>query len=292
MRHERATDELREVAALYALGSLTQNEARNFETHLSEGCLVCETELRQFKRAAAGIGAGVNQAEPPEYIRDLLSARIEREPQIDMKQDDKVKPELDTVRTAPMISYINEPQKKKTSILPWFLVAVLAIAAGLGGYLWKMEKGKNAQLQTKITDTQSNEKVLQGLLDTLREKNGNFEQLLETVSKPGTKIALLKGPAGIAGPLGEIIWDAEQNQCVIMGSFTSIPDGKTYQLWFITPTAKIPGGIFKFNPTGGTFAKIPIPVNAADATAIMLTVEPEGGSQVPTLPFYAVGPVN
>jgi hypothetical protein len=42
MRHERATEELRELAAFYALGSLTQHEAHSFEIHVQEGCPVCE----------------------------------------------------------------------------------------------------------------------------------------------------------------------------------------------------------------------------------------------------------
>ena len=72
MRHERATEEIRELTALYALGSLTQREARSFELHMNEGCSVCEAEFRKFKHAAAGIGFTAAEVAPPDYIRDLL----------------------------------------------------------------------------------------------------------------------------------------------------------------------------------------------------------------------------
>ena len=81
MKHNGATDEIQELAALYALGSLSQREARSFELHLQEGCSSCAAELQTFQNTAAGIGLSAAEVEPPEYLRDLLSARIEREPQ-------------------------------------------------------------------------------------------------------------------------------------------------------------------------------------------------------------------
>ena len=65
MRHERATEELRELAALHALGSLTQHEARSFELHIKEGCSACETEFRKFEQAVSGIGLAGSEAAVP-----------------------------------------------------------------------------------------------------------------------------------------------------------------------------------------------------------------------------------
>ena len=38
MKHSRADDGLIEIAALYALGMLDEDEAVAYETHLAEGC--------------------------------------------------------------------------------------------------------------------------------------------------------------------------------------------------------------------------------------------------------------
>ena len=72
MNHERITEDVRELAALYALGSLTQNEARSFELHIQDGCSACEAELRRFERIVSGIGFSADEAEVPEKIRELL----------------------------------------------------------------------------------------------------------------------------------------------------------------------------------------------------------------------------
>ncbi len=54
-----------ERAALYALGALSQHEARAFEEHLSEGCPSCAADLRDFERVVEGLAFGAPPAAPP-----------------------------------------------------------------------------------------------------------------------------------------------------------------------------------------------------------------------------------
>ena len=81
MRHESITEEGQELAALYALGALTQQEARAFESHLQDGCAVCKTELDNFESVVGTIGISTEPDNPPAYLRDLLAVRIEKEKQ-------------------------------------------------------------------------------------------------------------------------------------------------------------------------------------------------------------------
>jgi len=57
-------DEMRDLAALYALGSLTQHEARSFEEHLGEGCGSCTEELGEFNAVVTNLAFAVAAAEP------------------------------------------------------------------------------------------------------------------------------------------------------------------------------------------------------------------------------------
>ena len=82
MKHENVTEEIQETASLYALGALSQHEARAFKFHMDEGCEVCARELVRFERVLAGLGMGAPEVEPPAYIRDRLAARLEQEPQV------------------------------------------------------------------------------------------------------------------------------------------------------------------------------------------------------------------
>ena len=82
MKHERATEEIRELAALYALGSLTQHEAHSFEIHLQEGCAVCEAEIHRLARTLAEMGFAAEEVPAPEYLRDLLllASSVKKDP--------------------------------------------------------------------------------------------------------------------------------------------------------------------------------------------------------------------
>jgi predicted ChrR family anti-sigma factor len=75
-RHDIADEEMNERAALYALGALSQHEARAFEKHLEEGCETCEEEVRDFTGVVAALAFDATEQAPPEELRDRLCARI------------------------------------------------------------------------------------------------------------------------------------------------------------------------------------------------------------------------
>lgn len=71
-----AAHEMTDVAALYALGALSQHEARSFEDHLEEGCDICEAELRSFEQTVRAVAFSVAEAEPPARVRAALLAQV------------------------------------------------------------------------------------------------------------------------------------------------------------------------------------------------------------------------
>ena len=69
MKHSDADDQTREQLALYALGALSQQEARVVEHHLAEDCEVCASELQRFESVVEAIGFSVQPAMPPASVR-------------------------------------------------------------------------------------------------------------------------------------------------------------------------------------------------------------------------------
>ena len=80
MSHTAAHEEMRELAALYALGALPTEEARAFEHHLSEGCERCAAELSEYESVAAQLALTTTPAAPPSALRERLLARVSEEP--------------------------------------------------------------------------------------------------------------------------------------------------------------------------------------------------------------------
>jgi anti-sigma-K factor RskA len=296
LNHERATEDVRELAALYALGALTQHEAQSFEMHLREGCAVCETELRRFERTAARIGFAVEEAETPEYLRELLLARIEREPQeavpsavLDQKKDGQQPKE--GIHPPPMSqSILFGSQNRSPRRFPWMLVVALAaiVALGVTVYALRSAREANNQLQSRISTFQADFDNLNLLLDSQEEKSGRLDKILAMVEGPGVRIASLVVQTAAHPSAGAIFWDTEQSQCLLFGSLPPAPPQRTYQFWFVTPSTKVSLGLVKTDPAGRVFIETSVPKEATNATLAGVTLEPTNGSPTPTTRFYAV----
>lgn len=75
-RHAEPTDETRERAALYVLGSLGPAEAVEFEGHLRQGCAACQAEVRSFAEVTAELGLAAVPVDPPAGLGLRLLARV------------------------------------------------------------------------------------------------------------------------------------------------------------------------------------------------------------------------
>lgn len=81
MKHSVADEQIREQLALYALGALSQQEARVVEFHLAENCEVCASELQQFESVVEALGFSVRPAMPPASVREKLISGLAKETQ-------------------------------------------------------------------------------------------------------------------------------------------------------------------------------------------------------------------
>ena len=79
MKHINQLDEMIEMAALYALGALSQREARAFEEHLADGCDSCRIELEAFEQTADALALGAPEQEPSQSVREKLITAINNE---------------------------------------------------------------------------------------------------------------------------------------------------------------------------------------------------------------------
>jgi hypothetical protein len=281
---------MRELAALFSLGVLTQHEAGSYEAHIRKGCPVCEAEYRKFKHITAEIGLAANEAVAPDYIRELILARIEREPPKTATAAEPEKEEAAAEKDqepAPR-PILSQPPGNKPGILPWVLVIVFAAAAGLLFYAYYSGQAANEELKAGIAAAQSEIKSLEASLDIQKGQPGELENIISVVSKPETRIFHMAGLAPAPAASGAILWDVQQNKCLVFGYIPPASSGKAYQLWYLTPTAKIPSGMLQPDSTGRIYGWFPIPEDISSLTMV-ITLEPKGGSKTPTLPYYAIG---
>jgi anti-sigma-K factor RskA len=286
------------LAALYALGSLTQHEARSFEIHMREGCAACEGEYQRFARTIAEMGFASEEVAAPDYIRDLLLARIEREPAPTASVVEKSlgkKPESPQEKPAPKPAapfVLSQPKREKSPILPWILVIALVSLAAGSYYQWKSSQDANRQIQARFEAAQMDAEELRKQIEDQKGKSRDLEQAVAIMNKPEARMARLIGQVATPHYAGAILWDTKADECLALGTFDPTPLGKVYQLWFFSPTTKIPIGLIQADANGRVFMSLPVPKEAEGATAAVVTLEPDNGSQIPTAPYCAAGRIE
>jgi anti-sigma factor ChrR (cupin superfamily) len=76
--HVEPNDDLRELASLYALDALVQEEKAAYEAHLDAGCAVCVSEVASFRKVTGAIGSSVDPISPRPELRQRLMETIAR----------------------------------------------------------------------------------------------------------------------------------------------------------------------------------------------------------------------
>jgi anti-sigma-K factor RskA len=284
--HKVGTDEVREKAALYALGALSQLEARGFEVHLREGCEVCQSELLEFEEVVGVLGLDAPEASPPAELRSRLLSRIASEPQ-----------EAPTTRLAPEPSHREQAPARAQARqsgrvpsgggesggrwFPWAIAACLAILALVSLLAWRRA---DEQIGSIIAESARDRALAKEEKDRAEEET-QINKLLEI---PGSVKVDLTGLSGHPAARGVVYWDKQNNRWIVDADLPPAPPGKEYQLWFLAPSP-VSAGLIKTDSIGHGFSVVGIPSGLGQIGAAAITLEPEGGSQKPTQPIYALG---
>ncbi len=296
MKHELDAEEYQERAALYALGALSQHEARAFERHLAEGCSSCEADLVQFEEVTGTLSLDAPPAAPPAYLRDVLLARIDKEVRTPGLLNHSRQLGQSGAATPPRgqtaSSRLAAPSRSSfgTVILPWAAAASLAIA--VGALLFALSRtGRDVDnLRGQVEESDKRTRELARDLARERGKAEEVAQINEVLTAPEHREIALAGQPPAPSSSAKVYWDVQKNRWVVTADLPPPPKGKIYQLWFVTrKDEKISAGLIATDESGHGFRVTNVPSNLPPIAAAAITLEPEGGSQQPTMPIYVVG---
>jgi anti-sigma-K factor RskA len=249
---------LQDLAAAYALGALSPEEARRFEAFLADS-REAQREVAEYRDVAALLALGGPEAAPSPDLRERMLSRIH----------------------GPSARPATSARRRSA---PWgALAAGLVAAAGLGfGYVQLREV---RDLRAELSRT------MQRLSETSQLLTAR-EATLNAIFEPGVQMFQLTA-SGDPDPLIQLFWDRERHQAIVHGyKLESVPEGRAYQLWFIRDGAPVPSVTFKPEPSGHVkLEQIPVPADG-EVSAAAVTVEPESGSTRPTTPILLVGPLR
>jgi anti-sigma-K factor RskA len=249
----------RDLAAAYALGALGADEARDFEAFLA-GSPETQRDVAEFRDVAALLALGEPARGADADLRRRVLARVGEEKSARLHRPPSGAPGY---RTPPAV---------------WGALAASLIAVvGLGLALLSV-RGDLFRQSRELADRQ------QQLLAR--------EATLNAILEPGVELYQLTA-SGDPDPGIQLFWDRKRNSAIIHGfRLKPVPDGKTYQLWFIKDGKPVPSVTFTPEPTGhARVEQVPVPTDGK-VSAAAITVEPAGGSPQPTSPILLVGPLQ
>jgi anti-sigma-K factor RskA len=292
LKHETATGSVQGTAALYALGSLGQHEARVFESHLRDGCAICESELRHFEQVASGIGLGAQEVKPPEYLRDLLAARFEQESQAAPPTahanaaDVKIK-ETPKSLEPPIFKQV-QPQVRRNA-WPWIAAVIFAIAAAILFFFWKRAEDSVGTLKRQADITQRESDDLRTSRDAQQQRAEELDRIQAFLSSQDSRVISIEEQPPAPSATAAIFWNTQKNRWLVVGFLPPPPEGRVYQLWLSEAPEKSSIALLKTDALGNIFAEMDAPASVSKPASAIITLEPEGGSKQPTMPIYALG---
>jgi anti-sigma-K factor RskA len=260
MTHQQAS----ELLAVFALDAVDSDEQELIEAHLAE-CPRCRAELDAHRDVAAALGNSVEQL--PEGLWSSIASRLparpaEEPPPMPMLVREGSAHQERTAATFRAPS----PAPRRASRGRLFSVASLAVAAAA---------------------------VAAVLGVNLVHANDQISSLHD--ARPASAVAALK-------VRGHKVVDAESARHVELAQFVVVPSGqgyllksnlptlssaKTYQLWGIINGRAISLGLLGQDPHGAAFTW----GGSTQPSKLGITVEPAGGSVVPTGSMLAAGTV-
>lgn len=243
----------------YVADALDAQEEEEFAAHLAV-CPACRREVREFSETAAEL-ARVAAVTPPAELRSAVLGAIREvrplPPDNLPAEAPSPQPTTDTreaaiAETSPVDELAVRRERRTRRWLTAVAAAAVVVALALGGWGW----GLNEQRQDQVAQAQAEDELL---------------------SAPDAKIVVT--PLRDGGRASFVVSKAQDRALFIGTDLPSPGAGQTYQLWRVySPNDIRSAGLV---PAGGRQQRY-LEGDVQDATALAVSLEPEGGSPTPT----------
>lgn len=279
-------DEKNELLAAFALGSLSDAEARELAAEVAEDKKLGD-EVEAWRETAANLAFAIPAQEPSSAVRENLLAIIRKTPQNSNSENGSPVPqkigivEGEKPKKSNVVQFPSrQPQTNFTTYLPYLgAIAASIVAVFLGVSLYNANqnsKSQVAELNQKLTQTEQKLNETNSILERERQER-------EMLGSPTSAVFALTGTE-TPNAKARLVFDPKTGKAVLfVEGLPDAPAGKAYQIWWITdPKNPAPGHTFKTGTSGKGELRDQIPQQFIKASIFAVTVEPEGGSPAPT----------
>jgi anti-sigma-K factor RskA len=245
-----------DLAPLYALDALDDDERRGFETHLTR-CAFCRQEVAQYQEASATLAADEVAAPPPELKSDVLAA-IRSVPQLPEPGAEPPTAPVPAHRAEPIDlaarrAAAAEPSPQRTNRTRMVLAVAAAVLVAGGGF---------------------------ALFRSTTGLTGEQDRFAELAATDDVVVTELAGADLDGGGAITITWSPSLDEVAVeIRDLAPVADDETYALWLLSDDDPVPAALFPADADGlAAFAEL----DDLDAAGWGISIEPAGGSPQPT----------
>ena len=245
------------------MGMVTDAERRDFESQCALYPEIAEARYAFEHALEERLLSDAKQL--PQHLKQLIEEKISTTT-FESKPDEEIK---------------KAPVRNLTG---WKWLAAASLILLLGAAWWALSTHNKYQ-QLRATNDQ-----LQSRLQQTTAQLDQWKQDADKLHSPGMKMAALKGTAQAPQALATIYWDTAStgNVYLLINNLPQPPSDKQYQLWALLNNQPVDLGVFDMD-----IRKKPLLVqmqHIQNAQAFAITLEPRGGSALPTMnAMYVMG---
>lgn len=179
------------------------------------------------------------------------------------------------------------PKINWTSYLGWAASILLAF-----GLIWAYLQ--NNQLKSDIEVTNETMEQLEDSLSNIKSEIADKENILEELRNKDVSVVLLQGQQVSPTSYAKVFWNTtEETVTIDAQGLPEPPKGYDYQVWSLTLNPLTPTSIGLLSDFDSNEDKLFSLENSNQSQAFGITLEPEGGSETPTLEqLYTLGTVG
>ena len=202
-----------------------------------------------------------------------------------------------TVKFETIKHRLDNPNNKVLDLKPkqthWMSYAGWAASILLAiGLIFTINQNKELESQIQTVDLEN--RYLEQQIETARTDLTATKDLLNTIRDKDILAVPLGGQGNFVNTYAKVYWNKEDDTIYLDAKgLPEAPKGKVYQVWSLTLNPLTPtslGTIDSFNKDENKIFAI---ANANESEAFGITLEPEGGSESPTMEqLYTLGVVD
>jgi anti-sigma factor RsiW len=284
MTHEQA----REALEALALDALDASERGAVMAHVAT-CVICQSELAALENTVGALAYAATPIPLSTAQRDRIRARLLARAAADRASAETtatvtpLRAEPSSARsraeTGPLRPYA--PARRVFGPAAWMAMAASLVAIlGVGAFLEARRERDAARASLAEVQAASGTQV--AALDSLRATLRTREQMIANLIGPQVAVMTLTSTMPTA-PTARMFWDQQHGAWTFVAHNIPMPKaGRIYQMWLVTPTAKISAGTFMPSPGGEVMMQATYPMAKDSLAAVAVTDEPMGGSAQPT----------